>query len=164
MALLPSNLEGPLLALFTQTPSPTALAASQQMAKIYANYAATALTPTGSVVITPASQKLLQQTLYAAMAVPLIGLPITMATAWGLGVGVFWLAPPVAVILGPAVGVVTVSAAATELIIPALTLLFSVPLNTAATTAAGMAATLDAATRTVVATVTPPAGTLVPLF
>ena len=164
MALLPSALQAPLLALFSQKPTPSAQESSAKMAQAYYNYALAAMAPAGSVVISPSAETLLQQTLYAAMAVPLVGLPITMATAWGLGVAAFWLLPPVVVAVPPAAGAVTQSATAAALITPALTALFLNPLNTPQITASGMSTILHAGTITVMATVAPPPGTLVPLL
>lgn len=136
-------------------------AAAEQYAEAYYQYVKGHQFGPNPKVLDPLLQTkrdALKGTLEAGMLLldlPAIALPNQFADAWASGLTAFWS--------GTTVTGTTqngTSAAPTLSPAPQLLLLFSVLLNTHETVAAGMAAALDASTRTVQATVTPPSGTV----
>jgi hypothetical protein len=161
MALNPSSMVQAFLAIATNPPK-TPKEAAHRYAVAYDSYAKTAQALGSFPVFTGLEEQALEAILFAAMSLP-VGLPITMATAWGLGVASYWNLPPVAFV-GPQVGAVLQAATASAIIIPAMTTILLIPGNPALTAALGMATALDLGTRTVTCLLTPPPGTVAPLL
>jgi hypothetical protein len=153
MALLVNQLYQDLLRVFKSYPG-TARDAADRMAAAYASYASAATAGAGTVVLTGAERLLLTNTLYAAIADPTTGYPQKLAQAWGTGYTAFWMSPPIAV-TGGVSGLVT-AATGGPLLASTLTALYSNVYNTAEVAAHDTAVALDLATRTVIATITPP--------
>lgn len=134
----------------------SAIDAGQKLAAAYFEYASGGMF--GASVPTLAGRDTaLAATLGTSLVLP--GLPATHAAAWGAGLAAFWAAVPVA---GAQAGA-TVPPAGGAALVAALTVLFANPANTADTAAAGLATALDVCTKTVVANVAPPPGTVLPI-
>lgn len=128
--------------------------AGARMAKAYADYAADAMFGANTPTLT-GRESALASTLGTSLAVP--GLPATHAAAWGLGLAAFWAAVPVA---GPVQAGVTAPPTGAAALVASLTTLFANLANTTDTAAGGLATALDTCTKTVLATVAPPAATV----
>lgn len=152
MPLDPSGLQSALQAIFESMPE-TAAACAAAMAAAYADYAELASFGGCLPVVTDAHRAALETVLYAAIAVPELGLPNKMSMAWATGVDAFWTLMPVATI--GAAGE-TDGCPGKSSLEGSLTGVFANVANTAATCAAGCASALHAATLTVMAHVTPP--------
>ena len=162
MPLIPSTLQQALSAAFKSHPDSPRVAA-QKFAKAYADYAQTAMALSSRPLFTGLEAKLLEVTLYSAIANPKVGTPATLAAAWATGVASFWMAPPV-VFTGGQVGAVLQAATVIPIITPGLTACFANLANTEDLAAMTMATILDAATRTVMVALAPPPGTTAPLL
>ena len=159
MPLLYPALYQPLVGLF-KTGTPVSALAAQQWAQAYVIYTSTALFGPNVPIFTGAEQAAFQAALLPVF-VP-VGTAASVAAAIQSAVLAFWSSPPIAV-AGPAqAGVVTAVPGAASLG-AALTGILSNPLNTAETAAAQIATAIDIATRTAIATVAPPPGTVVPI-
>lgn len=160
MALVSSVMVAPFKRLSSTKKPPNPRVAAKEYAKIYTKYARSAQAGGGVPQVSGAQTMILEKTLYAGMASSR-GSAGKIARAWANGVKSFWLSPPVAVV-GAQSGVITAFPGQPALL-SALSALFSNPKNTSSAWARRMASLLDTATKTVLATVTPPPGTIVPL-
>ena len=151
MPLIAATLKSALGDIFANMPA-TADAAAEAMANAYADYAQLGTFGGGLPVVTSAHRDAMKATLKAAIDPPLIGLPATIAAAWASAVSVFWTAMPVA---GATVGVSDGCPGASSLT-GTLQPIFANLANTATSCGNGVGDALDAATKTVTATVTPP--------
>lgn len=150
MPLILSTLQGPLLQLFTKGTDVSAESA-EIMSSAYVSYASTAIFPPDVPVFTGLEKALMKATLIAAMN-PFLPNPAGLGAAWAAGIQAFWTSPPIAC-LGGAPGAVTAVPGAASL--PATMLaITSVPFQPASVAATGIAAAIDAATRTTIATLT----------
>ena len=152
---LGTSLASDLQSVFAGMPASPA-AAANALATAYDSYASGATFGAGAPVLT-GRKSVMASTLAAGMAVP--GAVATFAGAWATAVGSYWTGVTVA---GGQVGTCPTCPGAAGLT-AGLTALFSNLANTAASAAAGLASALDTATRTCVATVSPPPGTVVPI-
>lgn len=130
--------------------------AGQKLAAAYFNYAGGALFGSCAPTLT-GRDTALASTLGTSLAVP--GLAATHAAAWGAGVTTFWTG--VAVAGGGQAGVTAPPTGAAALV-ATLTTVFSTTGNTASAAAQALADALDLCTKTVLATVAPPPGTVLP--
>lgn len=146
MPLNPPALLKPLLKLFKEG-STDPVKTAKIMADAYVKYTSKALFTPGVPVFTGIEHELLQATILVVLN-PILMNPAGLATAWSAGITAFWLAPP---ILAPP-GVVTACPGAIALI-PVMTAICSVPGQPAEVAAAAMAASIDIATRTTIATI-----------
>lgn len=146
MALVSKILEVSLLQMFYSQRGLSARDAAHKWARAYADYAQMGQADGIPPLLTGAEAFMLENTLYSVLSSPKTATPATMALAWATGVVSFWNAPPV--FFGP--GTVATAALAMPVIIPALTSAFFNNRTTPEACAALMAATLDAATRTVI--------------
>lgn len=129
--------------------------AAKKLALAYYSYCSTALFGASAPVILPAMRDVFAVTLAASLD-PAVGLPPIAAAAYSSAVNAFWTAVPVAG--GSGIGVTTGCPGAGA-IVGGLIAVFSNPLNTYATCAAGMASVLQAATLTTICNLTlPPSG------
>ena len=148
--------------LFTSGHPQTPVDAAKKMASIYDQYAQLAMAGPSLPAFTGLEKGRLESLLLAALAVPLVGAPPLIAAAWANGMLAYWNTPPVPFV-GPAVaGAVTLAVGCLSAIAP-LTVVFSNPFNTPESAAVQIASALDIATRTVIVTIAPPPGTIVPL-
>jgi hypothetical protein len=130
--------------------------AGQKLAKAYFDYAGAAMF--GSCVPTVTGRdSALATTLGGSLTLP--GAAATHAAAWGAGLATFWASVPVA---GAGQAGVTAPPAGAAALVTALTTLFSTTGNTASAAAQGLSDALDTCTKTVLATVAPPPGTVLP--
>jgi hypothetical protein len=159
MALNPASLIQGLTVLFSG-PAQSPQAAATQMANLYAAYAALGVFGASTPVFTGSEKQLLASTLAQTFSTPGPN-PAAFGTVWSKGLTAFWLTPPI-VVAGVQSGVVTAIPGAATL--PAsLGALVAIPSNSPATAASKLANALHTATQTVVATVAPPPGTVVPI-
>lgn len=148
MPLVLSTLQKPLELLFTKGTGVSAESATT-MANAYAAFVSTALFGAAVPVFTGAEAQLMKVTLLASMN-PFVPNPVGLGTAWAAGIQAFWLTPPI-VCVGGTPGTVTAVPGAASL--PAAMLaVTSVPSQPASVAAAGMAACIQAATMTAIAT------------
>jgi hypothetical protein len=162
MALFPGSMVEGFTQLFTSGLPQTSQDSAQKMASIYHQYAQTATAGPALPLFTGLETDALQALLTAALAVPQVGAPSVIAAAWGSGLVSYWNTPPVLFAGVSVAGSVTVAAGCLSAI-PVLTTLYLNAFNTPETAAAQMASALDIATRTVLVTLAPPPGTVVPL-
>lgn len=160
MALNPAPLVKACVDLFTSG-APVALVSAQRLSQAYASYATLALAGANLPIFTGAETLLMQGTLLKAMN-PIGGLPNVFAQAWTDAFLAFWTSPPIQFV-GPQAGAVT-SAPGSSSLTSTLTQLFSNPLNVAQLAGTQLAMALDTATRTVLVTVAPPPGTILPVL
>lgn len=130
--------------------------AGQKLAKAYFDYAGGATF--GSCLPTLTGRdSALASTLGSSLTLP--GLAATHAAAWGAGVTAFWSGVAVA---GAGQAGTTAPPTGAAVLVSALTAGFAVTGNTAAQQAQMLADALDTCTKTVLATVAPPPGTVLP--
>lgn len=163
MPLVPTILQNEFLRVFKSTKNNTADSVARDLAGAYESYAQWA--SAGGIAFpafTGLERLKLEKTLLAVMSFPKTSTSVATATALANGVMAFWQAPPV--IFGPATpGVVTMAAGvAPAILAPAIPLL-SNPSNPTELVALSLATIVDAATRTVLVTLTlpPPASPIV---
>lgn len=152
---LGASLAADLEAVFASMPG-SAADAADALAQAYDNYAAGATFGGGAPVLT-GRKAAMAGTLAGGMVVP--GAAATFAAAWASAVGAYWTGVAVA---GAQTGTCPTCPGAASLT-GTLTPVFANLANTAGSCAAALAGALDTATRTCVATVTPPPGTVVPI-
>jgi hypothetical protein len=157
VALDQTALKNALAAVFASMPA-SASAAADALAGAYDTYATAGRFGTNVPVLT-GRRAALKSTLEAGMLVP--GAPGVFAAAWSSGVNTYWTGVAVASVAPPQSGT-TAGCPGASALTGALSTVFANLANTANTCAAGVAAALDTATKTVTATVTPPAGTTFP--
>lgn len=116
------------------------------MASAYADYARTAQAAGTPAIFLGTEKVVLENLLYVALQVPQ-GVPAVPAAQWAAGLTAFWLAPPIIFGYGPTSGIPGAPA-----LIPALTAIYSNPLNTDQTAALLVATALHAATISVLVT------------
>ena len=162
MALIKSSLESALVVALSASPA-SSIAAAKGMADAYATYAGAAMAGVTLPVFTGLEKNALMSQLIAAIAVPLVGSPATLATAWSSGVSAFWLTPPV-VFVGPGLAGTVSGFTGQSALQSSLQTAFLMLTNSISQTAALMASALDVATKTVQATIAPPPGTIVMLL
>jgi len=160
MPLFPNTMISAFLPLF-QNGTPASADAAKRMATAYTAYCQTAVFGGTLPIFTGLEEQLLETTLLVALTAP-IGLPGLFSNAWQIGIKAFWLTPPILTASLAASGQVGAMPGA-DSVAGQLTALFANPLNTAELAATELALTLDSATRTLTAVVTPPGGTPVPV-
>lgn len=130
--------------------------AGQKLAKAYFDYAGGATF--GSCLPTLAGRdSALASTLASSLTLP--GVAATHAAAWGAGLTTFWSGVAVA---GAGQAGTTAPPTGAAALVSTLSTLFANTGNTASSAAQGLADALDLCTKTVLAAVAPPPGTVLP--
>lgn len=156
MALNQTTLSDGIEAVFASQPA-TASDAATALADAYHAYAGGALFGASTPTLTTSMRDAYASTLLGAISDPLVGLPATLAAAWGAATVAYWTAVPVT---GAQAGVTvppTVPAAA------GISATLANVANTESVAAAGIALALHTSTLSVTATVAPPPGTVLPI-
>ena len=160
MPLDPSSMISGFTSMFSGGPLGP-VGGGKKMASIYATYASAGMFGASAPVFTGLEQQALAATLTAVFSLTTPN-PAAFGQAWSAGLTAFWMTPPI-VVTGAQAGVVTAIPGAAA-VSAALAALVASPSNPAPAAASILAAALDAATRTAVATVAPPPGTVVPIL
>lgn len=151
MPLIKDSMTAAFLSLYSTKPKDRAEVA-QKWAQAYDSYASLAITPNGGSAVTVGRQQALQATLYAVLSIP-IGIPATVAAAWGAGLTAYWSGLPFtpAAVPNPPFTLPGVAAPPPGVgaLIPVLTAIYS-KTSSESVFASEQAAALDACTRTVV--------------
>lgn len=153
MPLVVATLASKLEAAFMSHPG-SASKSADDMASAYDAYCQSGLAGGVPPIITPAAKQALMGMLLGTIASG-SGSPAQIAQAWSNGIMMYWMSPPVMFTAPPIIGVVTAMPGAPGAIGP-LTGVFANGQNTAASAAQGIAAALDAATKTVLVTFSAP--------
>ena len=156
MSLSKSSLKSALQNAFSNPvsdPIPAALA----LANAYHDYAKAAQFGINTPTLPNAKRDTLAATLLVAMQVS-APTPAAFIAAWSLGLTNYWTGVAV---VGTQAGTTTPPTGNAALV-SSLTTLFAA-FNDAAAAADGLSTALDTCTKTVIATVTPPAGTVLPI-
>ena len=137
----------------------SASAAASALAAAYHTYATAGRFGTSIPTLPTAKRDAMAATLTAAL-VPASGSPASFANAWASALTVYWTGVAVT---GTQTGTTTPPTGGAALI-ASLTALFASYPATASACASGLSSALDTCTKTTIATVTPPAGTILPLL
>ncbi len=153
MPLIVSTLSSLLETSFMSCPD-SAQKSADDMATAYDTYCKAGLAGGIPPLFTGLEKQALMSILLAAI-ISKAGTPDQIAQAWSSGIQTYWLSPPVVFTAPPIAGLVTAVPGAGA-VIAAISGVMANTKNTAASAAQGIAAALDAATKTVLVTFSSP--------